>query len=237
MSEENGDQHVIIMDNVWKIYRLGKIEFPALRGLSLKIRKGEMISVMGPSGSGKSTFLHIAGTLDRPTSGRVIINGQDTTELNDAELTRIRNSTIGFVFQTFNLIPRLTALENVELPLVVRGVRKEERRKLAIEALSLVGLEEKLTNKPTEMSGGEQQRVAIARAIVGKPEILLADEPTGNLDSRNSKLVVDILKNINYELGTTIVIVTHNPEVAHSCQRIVGIRDGRVESVEDVGNA
>ncbi len=237
MSEENGDQHVIIMDNVWKIYRLGKIEFPALRGLSLKIRKGEMISVMGPSGSGKSTFLHIAGTLDRPTSGRVIINGQDTTELNDAELTRIRNSTIGFVFQTFNLIPRLTALENVELPLVVRGVRKEERRKLAIEALSLVGLEEKLTNKPTEMSGGEQQRVAIARAIVGKPEILLADEPTGNLDSRNSKLVVDILKNINYELGTTIVIVTHNPEVAHSCQRIVRIRDGRVESVEDVGNA
>jgi putative ABC transport system ATP-binding protein len=170
MSEGNGDEHVIIMDNVWKIYRLGKVEFPALRGFSLKIRRGEMISVMGPSGSGKSTFLHIAGTLDRPTSGRVIINGRDTTELSDSELTRIRNSTIGFVFQTFNLIPRLTALENVELPLVIRGVRKEDRRKLAIEALSLVGLEEKLTNKPTELSGGEQQRVAIARAIVGKPE-------------------------------------------------------------------
>jgi putative ABC transport system ATP-binding protein len=192
---------------------------------------------MGPSGSGKSTFLHIAGTLDRPTSGRVIINGRDTTELSDSELTRIRNSTIGFVFQTFNLIPRLTALENVELPLVIRGVRKEDRRKLAIEALSLVGLEEKLTNRPTELSGGEQQRVAIARAIVGKPEILLADEPTGNLDTRSSKLVVDILKNINEELGTTVVIVTHNPEVAQSCQRIVRIRDGRVESVEVVENA
>jgi putative ABC transport system ATP-binding protein len=237
MSEGDGEEHVIIMDNVWKIYRLGKVEFPALRGFSLKIRRGEMISVMGPSGSGKSTFLHIAGTLDRPTSGRVIINGRDTTELSDSELTRIRNSTIGFVFQTFNLIPRLTALENVELPLVIRGVRKEDRRKLAIEALSLVGLEEKLTNRPTELSGGEQQRVAIARAIVGKPEILLADEPTGNLDTRSSKLVVDILKNINEELGTTVVIVTHNPEVAQSCQRIVRIRDGRVESVEVVENA
>jgi putative ABC transport system ATP-binding protein len=237
MSEGDREEHVIIMDNVWKIYRLGKVEFPALRGFSLKIRRGEMISVMGPSGSGKSTFLHIAGTLDRPTSGRVIINGRDTTELSDSELTRIRNSTIGFVFQTFNLIPRLTALENVELPLVIRGVRKEDRRKLAIEALSLVGLEEKLTNRPTELSGGEQQRVAIARAIVGKPEILLADEPTGNLDTRSSKLVVDILKNINEELGTTVVIVTHNPEVAQSCQRIVRIRDGRVESVEVVENA
>jgi putative ABC transport system ATP-binding protein len=237
LSEGGGEEHVIVMDNVWKIYRLGKVEFPALRGFSLKIRRGEMISVMGPSGSGKSTFLHIAGTLDRPTSGRVVINGRDITELSDAELTRIRNSSIGFVFQSFNLIPRLTALENVELPLIIRGVRKEDRRKLAIEALSLVGLEEKLTNRPTELSGGEQQRVAIARAIVGKPEILLADEPTGNLDTRSSRLVVDILKNINEELGTTVVIVTHNPEVAQSCQRIVRIRDGRVESVEVVENA
>ncbi|MEM3807779.1 MAG: ABC transporter ATP-binding protein [Nitrososphaerota archaeon] len=237
LNDEDGQENIIIMDNVWKIYRLGKVEFPALRGLSLKIRKGEMMSVMGPSGSGKSTFLHIAGTLDRPTSGKVIINGQDVTKLNDAELTRIRNNIIGFVFQTFNLIPRLTALENVELPLIIRGLRKEERRKLAIQALSLVGLEERLMNKPTEMSGGEQQRVAIARAIVGRPEILLADEPTGNLDSRNSKLVVDILKNINEELGTTIVIVTHNPEVANNCQKIVRIRDGRVESIEVVSNA
>lgn len=225
------------MENVWKIYKLGRVEFPALRGLSLKIRKGEMISVMGPSGSGKSTFLHIAGTLDRPTSGKVIINGQDTTEMSDAELTRIRNNTIGFVFQTFNLIPRLTAMENVELPLIVRGMRKDDRRKLAIQALSLVGLEEKIMNKPTELSGGEQQRVAIARAIVGRPEILLADEPTGNLDSRNSRLVVDILKNINEELGTTIVIVTHNPEVANSCQRVIKIRDGVVESEVIIGNA
>ena len=228
---------MIIMENVWKIYKLGRVEFPALRGLSLKIRKGEMISVMGPSGSGKSTFLHIAGTLDRPTSGKVIINGQDTTEMSDAELTRIRNNTIGFVFQTFNLIPRLTAMENVELPLIVRGMRKDDRRKLAIQALSLVGLEEKIMNKPTELSGGEQQRVAIARAIVGRPEILLADEPTGNLDSRNSRLVVDILKNINEELGTTIVIVTHNPEVANSCQRVIKIRDGVVESEVIIGNA
>ncbi|MEM2003648.1 MAG: ATP-binding cassette domain-containing protein, partial [Nitrososphaerota archaeon] len=136
MNDEDGQENIIIMDNVWKIYRLGKVEFPALRGLSLKIRKGEMMSVMGPSGSGKSTFLHIAGTLDRPTSGKVIINGQDVTKLNDAELTRIRNNIIGFVFQTFNLIPRLTALENVELPLIIRGLRKEERRKLAIQALS-----------------------------------------------------------------------------------------------------
>jgi len=224
------DQCAVILEDVWKIYRVGRTSYPALRGLSLKVGKGEMLSVMGPSGSGKSTLLHIAGTLDRPTSGRVIINGIDVSGLDDTALSEVRNKHIGFVFQSFNLINRLSAIENVALPLAVRGVPLEERVKAALQALRLVGLEPVANKKPTELSGGEQQRVAIARGLVGNPKILLADEPTGNLDSKNTEMIMGLLREINEKLGTTLVIVTHNPEVAGKCDRIVRLRDGRVES-------
>ncbi|MCD6235770.1 MAG: ABC transporter ATP-binding protein [Thaumarchaeota archaeon] len=213
-------------ENVWKIYKLGEVEVPALRGLSIEIRRGEHIAVMGPSGSGKSTFLHLAGALDRPTRGRVLIEGRDPSKLSDGELSLLRNRYIGFVFQTFNLIPRLTALQNVMLPLVVRGVNGEERARRAKEALEKVGLAHRMNHKPTELSGGEQQRVAIARAIVTDPKIILADEPTGNLDSASASEIVDLLTNLNRELGITLIVVTHNPETAAPAKRIVRIRDG-----------
>ena len=216
----------IKFENVWKIYRLGTVEVAALRGLSIEIKRGEHLAMMGPSGSGKSTFLHLAGALDRPTRGRVLIEGRDPSKLNDEELSRLRNRYIGFVFQTFNLIPRLTALENVMLPLVVRGVDGSERRKRAIEALEQVGLGDRINHRRTELSGGEQQRVAIARAIVTRPRIVLADEPTGNLDSVSAREIVKVLSRLNRELGITVVIVTHDPEVASAARRVVRIRDG-----------
>ncbi len=216
----------IKFENVWKIYKLGTVEVAALRGLSIEIKRGEHLAMMGPSGSGKSTFLHLAGALDRPTRGRVLIEGRDPSKLNDDELSKLRNRYIGFVFQTFNLIPRLTALENVMLPLVVRGVDGSERRRRAIEALEQVGLGDRMNHRPTELSGGEQQRVAIARAIVTRPRIVLADEPTGNLDSVSAKEIVKVLSRLNRELGITVVVVTHDPEVASAAQRVVKIRDG-----------
>ncbi|MCS7145517.1 MAG: ABC transporter ATP-binding protein [Nitrososphaerota archaeon] len=227
---EPDNAFAIVLEDVWKIYRIGKTEYPALRGLTLMVRRGEMLSVMGPSGSGKSTLLHIAGTLDRPTRGRVILEGIDISGLDDSRLSEIRNRKIGFVFQAYNLINRLSALENVSLPLAVRGVPLPERRAAALEALRLVGLKDAARKRPLELSGGEQQRVAIARGLVGRPRILLADEPTGNLDSKNAMIIIDILRNINKTLGTTLVIVTHNPEVAERSDRIVRLRDGRVES-------
>ena len=216
----------IKFENVWKIYKLGTVEVAALRGLSIEIKRGEHLAMMGPSGSGKSTFLHLAGALDRPTKGKVLIEGRDPSKLNDGELSKLRNRYIGFVFQTFNLIPRLTALENVMLPLVVRGVDGSERRKRAIEALEQVGLGDRINHRPTELSGGEQQRVAIARAIVTRPRIVLADEPTGNLDSASAKEIVKVLSRLNRELGITLVVVTHDPEVASAAERMVKIRDG-----------
>ncbi|MCD6126740.1 MAG: ABC transporter ATP-binding protein [Thaumarchaeota archaeon] len=216
----------IKFENVWKIYKLGTVEVAALRGLSIEIKRGEHLAMMGPSGSGKSTFLHLAGALDRPTKGKVLIEGRDPSKLNDDELSKLRNRYIGFVFQTFNLIPRLTALENVMLPLVVRGVDGSERRKRAIEALEQVGLGDRINHRPTELSGGEQQRVAIARAIVTRPRIVLADEPTGNLDSASAKEIVKVLSRLNRELGITLVVVTHDPEVASAAERMVKIRDG-----------
>jgi putative ABC transport system ATP-binding protein len=229
MYMNNGD-NVIVLDKVWKIYRVGKTEYPALRGLSLNVRPGELLSVMGPSGSGKSTLLHIAGTLDRPTSGQVIIDGIDVSNLPDSRVSEIRNRLIGFVFQSFNLVNRLTAFENVELPLVIRGMPLDVRREEVRESLRLVGLEHLAHKRPLELSGGEQQRVAIARGIVGKPKILLADEPTGNLDTKTSEQIVSVIRNINKKLNTTVVIVTHNPEVARQSDRIVRIRDGVIES-------
>ena len=230
ISMESDGDYAIVLEDVWKVYKTGKTEYPALRGLTLSVKGGEMVSIMGPSGSGKSTLLHIAGTLDRPTKGRVSIYGIDTSRLDDSKLSEIRNRFIGFVFQSYNLINRLSALNNVSLPLAVRGVPLQERQAAALEALKLVGLEHFANKKPTELSGGEQQRVAIARGLVGRPRILLADEPTGNLDTKNAVAIMEILRNINKTLGTTIVIVTHNPEIAEKCDRIVRLRDGRVES-------
>ncbi|MEM4545759.1 MAG: ABC transporter ATP-binding protein [Nitrososphaerota archaeon] len=218
----------IRFDNVWKIYRMGNIEFPALRGITLSIESGEFVAVVGPSGSGKSTLLHIAGALDRPTKGKVFIDGVDISVLNDTELSELRNKTIGFVFQAYNLIPRLTAKQNVELPLMLRGVPPNEREKLVIKALELVGLASKLNNKPTELSGGEQQRVAIARAIITNPKILLCDEPTGNLDSKSAEGVMNVIKDINKRYGSTVVVVTHNMEIAESAERIIRLKDGMV---------
>lgn len=222
------EQPAIKFENVWKIYRLGKIEVPALRGLSLEIKRGEHVAIMGPSGSGKSTFLHLAGALDRPTRGRVLIEGRDPSRMSDEELSRLRNELIGFVFQTFNLIPRLTALENVMLPLAIKGVNGEERVRRAREALERVGLAHRINHRPMELSGGEQQRVAIARAIVTNPRIILADEPTGNLDSASAAEVVGLLTKLNRDLGITLVVVTHNPETASPAGRIVRMRDGVV---------
>jgi len=202
------------------------VEVPALRGLNIEIKRGEHVAVMGPSGSGKSTFLHLAGALDRPTRGRVLIEGRDPSKMSDEELSRLRNELIGFVFQTFNLIPRLTALENVMLPLAIKGVDGEERMRRAREALEMVGLAHRMNHRPMELSGGEQQRVAIARAIVTRPRIILADEPTGNLDSASAAEVVDLLTRLNRELGVTLVVVTHNPETAAPARRIVRMRDG-----------
>ncbi|MEM4648347.1 MAG: ABC transporter ATP-binding protein [Nitrososphaerota archaeon] len=222
------EQPAIKFENVWKIYRLGKVEVPALRGLSLEIKRGEHVAIMGPSGSGKSTFLHLAGALDRPTRGRVLIEGRDPSRMSDEELSRLRNGLIGFVFQTFNLIPRLTALENVMLPLAIKGVNGEERVRRAREALERVGLAHRINHRPMELSGGEQQRVAIARAIVTNPRIILADEPTGNLDSASAAEVVELLTRLNRDLGITLVVVTHNPETASPAGRIVRMRDGVV---------
>ncbi|MEM4497984.1 MAG: ABC transporter ATP-binding protein [Nitrososphaerota archaeon] len=222
------EQPAIKFENVWKIYRLGKVEVPALRGLSLEIKRGEHVAIMGPSGSGKSTFLHLAGALDRPTRGRVLIEGRDPSRMSDEELSRLRNRLIGFVFQTFNLIPRLTALENVMLPLAIKGVNGEERVRRAREALERVGLAHRINHRPMELSGGEQQRVAIARAIVTDPRIILADEPTGNLDSASAAEVVELLTRLNRDLGITLVVVTHNPETASPAGRIVRMRDGVV---------
>ncbi len=223
---------VVKLDNVWKIYKTGKIEYPALRGLNLQVKEGEFVSVMGPSGSGKSTLLNIIGALDRPTRGKVVIAGRDLSSLDDEELAVFRRNVIGFVFQTFNLIPRLTAAENVEVPMIANGVPIRDRVKRAMMLLRIVGMEEFARHKPMELSGGQQQRVAIARALANDPKIILADEPTGNLDTANKKVVMHLLKKLNKEQGKTIIVVTHDPEVAAIADRIMYIRDGKIVKEE-----
>ena len=213
--------------NVHKVY-YGGVPTPALRGINLKIMKGEFVSIVGPSGSGKSTLLNMIGALDRPTKGRVLIDGVDINRLTEDGLSRLRNRKIGFVFQAFNLIHRLTALQNVELPLFVRGTPEGLRRRRALEALKSVGVLHLAKKKPFQLSGGEQQRVAIARALVTNPTIILADEPTGNLDSKSASVVMDVLENVN-KRGKTVVVVTHNMEVANRTKRIIYIRDGKIE--------
>ncbi|MCL7391541.1 MAG: ABC transporter ATP-binding protein [Thaumarchaeota archaeon] len=224
----SSDKPVIELINLKKIYYSDGIATPALRGITLKIMDGEFVAIVGPSGSGKSTLLNMIGALDRPTEGRVLIDGIDINKLSDDGLAELRNKKIGFIFQTYNLLARISVLRNVELPLIVRGTPAQVRRKKALSALEEVGLRDKALNKPTQLSGGEQQRVAIARALVSDPKILLADEPTGNLDSANAKLIAELFSKLNQK-GRTIVMVTHNMAIASYAKRIIYLRDGMIE--------
>lgn len=216
---------MIELENITKVYRMGKVEVPALRGVSLSIREGDLVAIIGASGSGKSTLMNIIGCLDKPTSGRYILEGVDVGQLNDNQLARLRNKKVGFVFQDYNLLPRATALSNVELPLVYGGGRN--KRKQAMEALERVGLGRRANHKPTELSGGEQQRVAIARALVNNPQIILADEPTGNLDSVATAEIVSIFTQLNRD-GITLVVITHEVDIAGQAQRTIHMLDGRI---------
>ncbi len=221
---------VVEANQVTKVYTMGDVEVHALRGLSLKIGRGEVVSIMGPSGSGKSTLMNILGCLDRPTAGDYHLDSESVAQLDDDQLADIRNRKVGFVFQSFNLLPRATALANVELPL--RYARdRSNRRQRARESLELVGLADRITHRPNELSGGQQQRVAIARAIVNNPSIVMADEPTGNLDSKSGEQIMELLLNLNKERGTTLIIVTHDPEIAALTERVIQIRDGVVEKI------
>ncbi len=219
-------EQIRIVD-MYKVYNPGENEVRALDGISLSVDEGEFLAITGHSGSGKSTLMNMLGCLDVPTSGEYYLEGQDVAKMTDNELSDIRNKHIGFIFQGFNLIPGLDAVENVELPLIYRGVGREERRRLAVESLGRVGLGNRLHHKPSEMSGGQQQRVAIARAIAAKPPIILADEPTGNLDTKSGADVMDILRELNSE-GRTIIIITHDGDIAASARRCVYIQDGRL---------
>lgn len=221
---------VLHVSDVSKVYRMDGITFTALDGVSLTVDSGEYVAIMGPSGSGKSTLMHIIGCLDRPTSGSVEIGGKDVSGASDQELARLRNTAIGFVFQQFNLLRRTSAIVNVELPLIYRGVGARQRRGKAKELLVSVGLEEKLANLPSQLSGGEQQRVAIARALVTDPQILLADEPTGNLDSKSGAEILALFDKLHSD-GRTIVVVTHDAEIAHRARRVIRIADGKI--IED----
>jgi putative ABC transport system ATP-binding protein len=230
-------QSIIQVQDITKVYRMGQVQVHALRGVSLDVKPGEMISIMGASGSGKSTLMNIIGCLDKPTSGTYLLEGQDVGHLNDNQLADIRNRKIGFVFQTFNLLPRVSALQNALLPMIYSGTGPKQRRQRARSALEMVGLGDRLSHAPNELSGGQQQRVAIARALVSAPSIILADEPTGNLDSVSGNEIIAILRTLNREQGMTIVLVTHDPDIAQHTSRIVHLHDGSISGEENVAHA
>jgi len=225
---------VIEARDLKKTYKMGEIEVHALRGVSFKIARGEVVSIMGPSGSGKSTMMNTLGCLDRPTSGEYILDGESVGEMNDDQLASVRNRKVGFVFQSFNLLSRLTALGNVELPLRYAGI-VEGRRERAQAALEAVGLKDRMSHRPYELSGGQQQRVAVARSLVNNPAIIMADEPTGNLDSKVGKEIMSLLLNLNKERGTTLIIVTHDPKIAEQTERVIRLRDGELDLSEEEG--
>jgi putative ABC transport system ATP-binding protein len=224
---EANPAHLIEMRELTRVYQLGPQEIYALRGVDLVIETGEYVAIMGPSGSGKSTIMNIIGCLDRPTSGRYLLDGIPVESMEDDELAAIRNKKIGFVFQTFNLLARTTALQNVELPLVYAKIPRAERREMAEEALAAVGLHDRMHHQPNELSGGQRQRVAIARALVNKPSLLLADEPTGNLDSQTGREILDLFREL-HSRGNSIIMVTHEDDVAQEAKRVIHIRDGKV---------
>jgi putative ABC transport system ATP-binding protein len=219
---------IIKLDNVWKIYQMGHVKVNALRGLSLEIKKGEFVAMMGPSGSGKSTAVNMVGALDIPTKGKIYLEKHDISKLSESDLAQIRGRKIGFIFQQFNLINTLSALDNVALPMVFQGIEREERMEKAKKILETVNLADRMHHRPTELSGGQQQRVAIARALSNDPDVILADEPTGNLDSKTGETVMGFLKNLNRKEGKTIIMVTHDEHISHSADRIEFLKDGMI---------
>jgi len=218
---------IITIENLVKTYKMGLVEVNALRGVSVDVEEGEFLAIMGSSGSGKSTLMHLIGCLDRPTSGKIIIGGTDVSQMNKNELARMRNKKIGFIFQSFNLLSRMNALRNVELPLIYGDMNTAVRRERALESLKMVGLEQRVNHKPNELSGGQQQRVAVARALVNNPAIILADEPTGNLDSKSGAEIMGMLKKLHSE-GRTIIMVTHDRTIGDNAQRIIFLKDGLI---------
>ena len=226
-----GEQPTLVIDSLVKTYVMGAAEVHALRGVSLRIDRNEYVAIMGPSGSGKSTLMNMIGCLDTPTSGSYLLEGRSVREMSDRQLAQVRNQRIGFVFQTFNLLPRATVLANVELPLVYGGVGKAERRKRAAEAIAMVGLSDRIHHRPNELSGGQRQRVAMARALVGNPSIILADEPTGNLDSATGEEIMDVVDELHAR-GQTVIVVTHEDHVAAHARRVIRLRDGMIERDE-----
>jgi len=225
---------IVEVQDVKKAYRMGKVVVPALRGVSFEVREGEFLAVLGPSGSGKSTLLHLIGCLDRPDDGKIFIDGANVLKLSEEELAELRLRKIGFIFQFFNLLPRLTAIKNVELPLLIAGVSEREARKRVMEMLRLVGLEARVNHRPTELSGGEQQRVAIARALINDPKIVLADEPTGNLDTKSGWEIVQLMKRLNEERNQTFIVVTHDPHIAETADRILYLKDGLIKGEKKI---
>ena len=223
---------ILEVQEVKKNYRMGKVTVPALRGVSFDVEEGEFLTIFGPSGSGKSTLLHLMGCLDHPDEGKILIEGSNVLKLSDDELAELRLTKIGFVFQFFNLLPRLTALKNVELPLIIAGVPEKESLKRAEEMLKLVDLEDRMNHRPSELSGGEQQRVAMARALINNPKIVLADEPTGNLDTKTGWEIVQLMKKLNKEKAQTFVVVTHDPHIAEAANRIIHLKDGLIEGIK-----